>query len=121
MGSRQIVLVLTAGFSVIDTGIFWPEAKTKRLFSQCAYLELLSRYLHLVPVYFFLMLILFGISNCKWVPSITQLVPCTSLSCLIPCLGQHIKNLCCFLEPKFHPWEETQTILPPGKAIIFFL
>jgi hypothetical protein len=28
MGSRQIVLVSTAG-------IFWREAKTKRLFSQC--------------------------------------------------------------------------------------
>ncbi len=39
MGSRQIVLVSTAGFSVINTGIFWREAKTKRLFSQCtAYL-----------------------------------------------------------------------------------
>ncbi len=35
MGSRQIVLVLTAGFSVLNTGIFWREAKTKRLFSQC--------------------------------------------------------------------------------------
>jgi hypothetical protein len=35
MGSRQIVLVSTAGFSVRNTGIFWQEAKTKRLFSQC--------------------------------------------------------------------------------------
>jgi hypothetical protein len=35
MGSRQIVLVSTAGFSVLKTGIFWREAKTKRLFSQC--------------------------------------------------------------------------------------
>jgi hypothetical protein len=35
MGSRQIVLVSTAGFSVLNTGIFWWEAKTKRLFSQC--------------------------------------------------------------------------------------
>jgi hypothetical protein len=35
MGGRQIVLVLTAGFSVLNTGIFWREAKTKRLFSQC--------------------------------------------------------------------------------------
>jgi hypothetical protein len=35
MGSRQIVLVSTAGFSVLNTGIFWREAKTKRLFSQC--------------------------------------------------------------------------------------
>ncbi len=32
MGSRQIVLVSTAGFSVLNTGIFWWEAKTKRLF-----------------------------------------------------------------------------------------
>jgi hypothetical protein len=30
-----IVLVLTAGFSFLNTGIFWREAKTKRLFSQC--------------------------------------------------------------------------------------
>ncbi len=35
MGSRQIVLVSTAGFSVLNTGIFWQDAKTKRLFSQC--------------------------------------------------------------------------------------
>ncbi len=35
MGSRQIVLVSTAGFSVLNTGIFWREAKTKRPFSQC--------------------------------------------------------------------------------------
>jgi hypothetical protein len=35
MGSRQIVLVYTAGISVLDAGIFWREAKTKRLFSQC--------------------------------------------------------------------------------------
>jgi hypothetical protein len=35
MGGRQIVLVSTAGFSVFNTGIFWREAKTKRLFSQC--------------------------------------------------------------------------------------
>jgi hypothetical protein len=34
-GSRQIVPVSTAGFSVLNTGIFWREAKTKRLFSQC--------------------------------------------------------------------------------------
>jgi hypothetical protein len=33
MGGRQIVLVfLTAGFSVLNTEIFWLEAKTKRLF-----------------------------------------------------------------------------------------
>ncbi len=32
MGSRQIVLVSTAGFSVLNTGIFWREAITKRLF-----------------------------------------------------------------------------------------
>ncbi len=37
MGSRQIVLVSTAGFSVLSTGIFWREAKTKRLFSQCMF------------------------------------------------------------------------------------
>jgi hypothetical protein len=35
MGRRQIVLVSTAVFSVLNTGIFWREAKTKRLFSQC--------------------------------------------------------------------------------------
>jgi hypothetical protein len=35
MGSRQIVLVSTPGFSVLNTGIFWREAKTKRPFSQC--------------------------------------------------------------------------------------
>jgi hypothetical protein len=35
MGTRKIVLVLTAGFSFLNTGIFWREAKTKRLFSQC--------------------------------------------------------------------------------------
>jgi hypothetical protein len=34
MGGRQIVLVSTAGFSVLNAGIFWREAKTKRLFSQ---------------------------------------------------------------------------------------
>jgi hypothetical protein len=34
MGGRQIVLVSTAGFSALNTGIFWQEAKTKRLFSQ---------------------------------------------------------------------------------------
>jgi hypothetical protein len=35
MGSRQIVMVSAAGFSVLNTGIFWREAKTKKLFSQC--------------------------------------------------------------------------------------
>jgi hypothetical protein len=35
MGSRQIVLVSTAGISVLNAGIFWQEAKTKRPFSQC--------------------------------------------------------------------------------------
>ncbi len=35
MGSRKIVLVSTAGISVHNAGIFWREAKTKRLFSQC--------------------------------------------------------------------------------------
>jgi hypothetical protein len=41
MGGRQIALVSTAGFSVLNTGIFWREAKTKRLFSQWigAYIE----------------------------------------------------------------------------------
>jgi hypothetical protein len=34
-GGRQIVLVSPVGFSVLNTGIFWREAKTKRLFSQC--------------------------------------------------------------------------------------
>jgi hypothetical protein len=33
MGSRQIVLVSTARFSVLNTGIFWREAKTKRFFT----------------------------------------------------------------------------------------
>jgi hypothetical protein len=37
MGSRQIVLVSTAGISVLNAGIFWREAKTKRLFSQCRF------------------------------------------------------------------------------------
>jgi hypothetical protein len=36
LGSRQIVLVSTAGFSVLNTEIFWREAKAKRLFSQCS-------------------------------------------------------------------------------------
>jgi hypothetical protein len=35
MGGRKIVLVSTAGFSFLNTGIFWRKAKTKRLFSQC--------------------------------------------------------------------------------------
>jgi hypothetical protein len=37
IGGRQIVLVSTAGFSVLNTGIFMWEAKLKqkRLFSQC--------------------------------------------------------------------------------------
>jgi len=38
MDSRQIVLVSTAGFSVLNAGISWREAKTKRLFSQCTVL-----------------------------------------------------------------------------------
>jgi hypothetical protein len=41
MGSRQIVLVSTAGISVLTAGIFWRKAKTKRLFSQCVDLLLL--------------------------------------------------------------------------------
>ncbi len=36
MGSRQIVLVSTAGISVLNAGIFWRESKTKKLFSQCS-------------------------------------------------------------------------------------
>jgi hypothetical protein len=32
MGSRQIVLVSAAGFSILNTGIFWREAKTKGFF-----------------------------------------------------------------------------------------
>jgi hypothetical protein len=39
MGSRQIVLISTAGFSFLNTGIFWREAKTKRLFAQCIDIE----------------------------------------------------------------------------------
>jgi hypothetical protein len=46
MGSRQIVLVSTAGISVHNAGIFWREAKTKRLFSQCT-IDLLSTKHHL--------------------------------------------------------------------------
>jgi hypothetical protein len=42
MGSRQIVLVSTAGFSVLNMGIFWRDAKTKRLFSQCMLLFILG-------------------------------------------------------------------------------
>jgi hypothetical protein len=32
MGGRQIVLVSTAGFSVLNMVIFWREAKTKGFF-----------------------------------------------------------------------------------------
>jgi len=48
MGSRKIVLVLTAGFSFLNTGIFWREAKTKRLFSQCTviYIRFNYKYRH---------------------------------------------------------------------------
>jgi hypothetical protein len=46
MGSRQIVLVSTAGISVLNAGIFWREAKTKRLFSQCS---LAGRYDNPIP------------------------------------------------------------------------
>ncbi len=35
MGSRQTVLVSIVGISVLNAGIFWRKAKTKRLFSQC--------------------------------------------------------------------------------------
>jgi hypothetical protein len=44
MGGRQIVLVSTAGFSVLNTEIFWREAKTKRLFSQCRLAESIPWY-----------------------------------------------------------------------------
>jgi hypothetical protein len=33
MGSRQIVLVSTAGISVLNAGIFWREAKKKAFFT----------------------------------------------------------------------------------------
>jgi hypothetical protein len=36
MGNRQIVLVSTAGFSVLKTGIFWREAKQKGFFHSAA-------------------------------------------------------------------------------------
>jgi hypothetical protein len=48
MGNRQIVLVSTAGISVLNAGIFWREAKTKRLFSQwgeeggCDFIQLMQ-------------------------------------------------------------------------------
>ncbi len=45
MGSRQIVLVSTAGISVHNAGIFWREAKTKRLFSQC---KLIINYVEII-------------------------------------------------------------------------
>jgi hypothetical protein len=32
----KMVLVSTAGFSVLNTGIFWRETETKRLLSQCS-------------------------------------------------------------------------------------
>jgi hypothetical protein len=32
MGGRKIVLVSTEGFSVLNKGIFWREAKTKKAF-----------------------------------------------------------------------------------------
>jgi hypothetical protein len=32
MGGKQIVLVLTAAFSFLKTGIFWREAKQKGFF-----------------------------------------------------------------------------------------
>ncbi len=44
MGSRQIVLVSTAGISVLNAGIFWREAKPKRLFSQCIQLGLATEF-----------------------------------------------------------------------------
>ncbi len=38
----QIVLVSTTRFSVLNTGILWREAKTKKLFSQCSPIFILS-------------------------------------------------------------------------------
>jgi hypothetical protein len=48
MGCRQIVLLSTAGFSVLNMGIFWLEAKTKRLFSQCR-LYVILKYVYIKP------------------------------------------------------------------------
>ncbi len=45
MGSRQIVLASTAGISILNAGIFWREAKTKRLFSQCMF-DIFSMYFY---------------------------------------------------------------------------
>ncbi len=40
MGGRQIVLVSTSGFfSVLNKGIFWRDAKTKKVFLQCVEAE----------------------------------------------------------------------------------
>jgi hypothetical protein len=47
MGGRQIVLVLTAGFSVLNTEIFWLEAKTTDFFT--VYAILLFTLLQLMP------------------------------------------------------------------------
>jgi hypothetical protein len=38
MGGRQIVLISTAGFSFLNTEIFWREAETKRLFSKAFFI-----------------------------------------------------------------------------------
>ncbi len=56
MASRQIVLVSTAGISVHNAGIFWREAKTKRLFSQCTHILAIaegggSKYIQLLYVH----------------------------------------------------------------------
>jgi hypothetical protein len=48
MGGRQIVLVSTAGFSVLNTVIFWREDKTKRLFSQCICLAYSFQHLYYI-------------------------------------------------------------------------
>ncbi len=52
MGSRQIVLVSTARFSVLNMGIFWQEAKTKRLFSQCGFFQVFE-YMRKFPLVLF--------------------------------------------------------------------
>jgi hypothetical protein len=50
MGSRQIVLVPTAGISVLNAGIFWRKAKTKRLFSQCVFINVYATSSEAVPL-----------------------------------------------------------------------
>jgi hypothetical protein len=52
MGSRQIVLVSTAGFSVLNTEIFWREDKTKRFFSQCDVNVFVATCVLMLPLHF---------------------------------------------------------------------